>query len=47
MHELIFFLIGCLLGGIIGVATMCLLQINRLKNTDSTKRVTMNEKKKY
>ena len=29
MHELLFFIIGCLLGGIVGVVTMCLVQINR------------------
>lgn len=32
MHELLFFIIGCLLGGIVGVVTMCLLQINRLSD---------------
>lgn len=31
MHELLFFIIGCLLGGIVGVVTMCLVQINPLK----------------
>ena len=30
MSELLFFIIGTLLGGIIGVMIMCLLQINRL-----------------
>lgn len=33
MHELLFFIIGCLLGGIVGVVTMCLMQINRLNDT--------------
>lgn len=33
MHELLFFIIGCLLGGIVGVVTMCLVQINRLNDT--------------
>lgn len=33
MHELLFFIIGCLLGGIVGVVTMCLVQINRLSDT--------------
>lgn len=28
MHELIFFIIGCLLGGIIGIVMMSLAQIN-------------------
>ena len=30
MSELLFFIIGTLLGGIIGVMIMCLLQINWL-----------------
>ena len=34
MHEFLFFLIGLMIGGIIGVITMCLLQINRLNNND-------------
>ena len=33
MHELLFFISGCLLGGIVGVVTMCLVQINRLNDT--------------
>lgn len=34
MHEFLFFLIGLMIGGIIGVVTMCLLQINRLNDND-------------
>lgn len=30
MSEFLFFLIGTMLGSVIGVVTMCLLQINRL-----------------
>lgn len=30
MSELLFFIIGTLLGGIVGIVIMCLLQINRL-----------------
>ena len=30
MIEFIFFIIGTMLGGIIGVVIMCLMQINRL-----------------
>ena len=30
MHEFLFFMIGFLLGGIIGVTIMCLMQINRI-----------------
>ena len=28
MHEFLFFMIGFLLGGVIGVMIMCLMQIN-------------------
>ena len=30
MSEFLFFLIGTMLGSVIGVVTMCILQINRL-----------------
>ena len=30
MHGLILFILGCFLGGFLGVTMMCLLQINRL-----------------
>lgn len=29
MSELLFFIIGCMLGGFVGVTVMCCLQINR------------------
>ena len=38
MHELLFFIIGCLLGSIAGVVTMCLLQINRINDIHSTRK---------
>lgn len=38
MTEFIFFIIGCLLGGCIGVTMMCCLQINRLNQTTSTRK---------
>lgn len=38
MTEFIFFIVGLLLGGCIGVVFMCCLQINRLYKTDSMKR---------
>ena len=38
MHALLFFIIGCLLGGIVGVVTMCLLQINRISDIHSTRK---------
>lgn len=34
MHELLFFMIGFLLGGVIGVTIMCLMQINRIRSTE-------------
>lgn len=34
MSELLFFSIGILLGGLIGVVFMCLLQINRLSQRE-------------
>lgn len=30
MSELLFFIIGTMLGGIVGIVLMCMLQINRL-----------------
>ena len=32
MHGLILFILGCFLGGFLGVTMMCLLQINRLNH---------------
>ena len=37
MSELLFFIIGIMLGGCIGVITMCLFQINRLQGKDDYK----------
>lgn len=37
MSELLFFIIGIMLGGCIGIVTMCLLQINRLHGKDDEK----------
>lgn len=34
MSELLFFLIGTLLGGLLGVVLMCCLQINRLSQKE-------------
>lgn len=46
MSEFIFFIIGLLLGGCVGVTLMCCLQINRLNKTASVrKEVEANEKK--
>ena len=32
MHGILLFILGCFLGGFLGVAMMCLLQINRLNH---------------
>ena len=37
MSELLFFIIGIMLGGCIGIVTMCLFQINRLHRKDDDK----------
>ena len=37
MTELIFFIIGVMLGGLTGVVIMCCLQINRLTERGSEK----------
>ena len=34
MSEFLFFIIGILLGGLIGVVLMCLLQINRISKRE-------------
>jgi hypothetical protein len=34
MSEFLFFVIGTMLGGVIGVVLMCLLQINRLSERE-------------
>lgn len=38
MSEFIFFVIGLLLGGVIGVGAMCLAQINRMSNCNTPDR---------
>lgn len=42
MSEFLFFLIGTMLGSIVGVVAMCLMQINRISNREEE----MNEEKK-
>ena len=34
MSELLFFIIGIILGGLVGVMLMCCLQINRLSDRE-------------
>ena len=38
MHELLFFIIGLLLGGIIALLTMCLVQMIRSSDTQISRR---------
>ena len=38
MHELLFFMIGFLLGGVIGVTIMWLMQINRISRTENNRK---------
>ena len=48
MHELLFFMIGFLLGGVIGVTIMCLMQINRIRSySNDRKEDSENEQTKY
>ncbi len=48
MHEFLFFMIGLLLGGIIGVTIMCLMQINRIRSySNDRKEDSENEQTKY
>lgn len=37
MSELLFFIIGTMLGGLCGVVVMCLMQINRLSEREDVK----------
>lgn len=45
MHELIFFLIGFLLGTLSGVVLMCLLQINHIHDTNIKRKDDANNEK--
>ena len=38
MHEFLFFTIGFLLGGVIGITIMCLMQINRIRNNQNSRK---------
>ena len=46
MNGLILFILGCFLGGFLGVTVMCLLQINRLNHYEmrDKKKVDVDEK---
>ncbi|MFR7427136.1 MAG: DUF3789 domain-containing protein [Ruminococcus sp.] len=38
MHEFLFFMIGFLLGGVIGMSIMCLMQINRIHGDSNARK---------
>ena len=38
MHEFLFFMIGFLLGGVIGITIMCLMQNNRISSTENNRK---------
>ena len=38
MHELLFFMIGFMLGGIIALLAMCLVQMSRSNDTHTSRR---------
>ena len=38
MHELLFFMIGLLLGGVIALPAMCLVQMSRSSDTQISRR---------
>lgn len=47
MNGFILFMLGCFLGGFLGVTVMCLLQINRLNHyemKDKEEKITDEEK---
>ncbi len=44
MTAFIFFLIGLMLGGCVGITTMCLVQINRIHQFDNGKEQVKDEK---
>ena len=47
MTEFIFFMIGIMLGGLAGVTTMCLFQINNINKYNSHREENENEKENY
>ncbi len=48
MHEFLFFMIGLLIGGFIGVTIMCLMQISRIHSCpNDQKEDGRNEQTKY
>lgn len=46
MHGFIIFILGCFLGGFVGVALMCMLQINRINYNEMKEKKEDNDEKR-
>lgn len=46
MHGFIIFILGCFLGGFVGVALMCMLQINRINYNEMQEKKEDNDEKR-
>lgn len=46
MHGFILFILGCFLGGFVGVALMCMLQINRINYNEMKEKKEDNDEKR-
>lgn len=47
MHGFILFILGCFLGGFVGVALMCMLQINRINRYEMEGKRMMKMRRSY
>lgn len=46
MHGFIIFILGCFLGGFVGVSLMCMLQINRINYNEMKEKKEDNDEKR-
>lgn len=46
MHGFIIFILGCFLGSFVGVALMCMLQINRINHNEMKEKKEDNDEKR-
>lgn len=46
MNEILFFLFGLVIGGLVGITIMCVLQINRLNDNRQIKDYNLKNEKK-
>lgn len=46
MNEMLFFLFGLVIGGLVGITIMCVLQINRLNDNRQIKDYNLKNEKK-